>query len=220
MALDLENEEKETDTISIEQKICNAIYDNDMDELQLLLLEDADLNKLDNYGKKGNEKITPLFIACSKKNLKACKLLIKFKAKVDIHSFPSAITPLHIAAQWAQHKIVALLLKNGANPVANNNKNKNPLQIIGSKYKQSQITDKIMDAKMETQILLLEAGGKKATDFQEEIDNDLADAEDGLAGLKNESNMRIKKIQKQKNQVFESNIIANMRLHVQKYAEI
>merc|ERR1712228_460685 len=49
---------------------------------------------------------------------------------------------------------------------------------------------------MGTQILLLEAGGKKADDFQEEIDNDmgdLADAEDGLAALKNESNVRIKK---------------------------
>ena len=49
---------------------------------------------------------------------------------------------------------------------------------------------------METQILLLTAGGKKADDFQQEIDDDLADAEDGLAGLKAESNMRIKKVQK------------------------
>merc|ERR1712130_186388 len=56
----------------------------------------------------------------------------------------------------------------------------------------------------ETQILLLEAGGKKADDFQEEIDNDLADAEDGLAGLKNESNLRIKKIQKQNNKKFDA----------------
>merc|ERR1712154_705460 len=77
-------------------------------------------------------------------------------------------------------------------------------QIIGSKYKQKQLTNKIAEAKMETQILLLEAGGKKATAFQEEIDNDLADAEDGLAGLKNESNMRIKKIQKQNNKKFDA----------------
>ncbi len=164
----------------------------------MLLLEDADLNKLGTYGKKGNQKITPLHIACSKKNLKACKLLIKFKAKADIKSFPSGMTPLHIAAQWAQHKIVALLLKNGANPVANNNKNKNPLQIIGIKYKGDKQNDaSVIEGKMETQILLLEAGGKKATDFQDELDQDLADAEDGLDGLKAESNLRIKKIQKQ-----------------------
>eukprot|EP01083_Nonionella_stella_P252206 869273_1 len=200
MAYDPDNDDdlKEKDNVSIEQQICNAIYANDIDELQMLLLEDADLNKLGTYGKKGNQKITPLHIACSKKNLKAVKLLLKFKAKADIKSFPAGNTPLHIAATWAQHKIIAILLKNGANPVANNNKQKNPLQIIGKKYKNNQMNDpKVIEGKMESQILLLEAGGKKAVDFQDEIDQDIADAEDGLDGLKAESNMRIKKIQKQ-----------------------
>eukprot|EP00484_Ammonia_sp_Unknown_P017310 CAMPEP_0197031762 /NCGR_PEP_ID=MMETSP1384-20130603/10657_1 /TAXON_ID=29189 /ORGANISM="Ammonia sp." /LENGTH=301 /DNA_ID=CAMNT_0042461333 /DNA_START=50 /DNA_END=955 /DNA_ORIENTATION=- len=194
---------KENDT-PIEQQIVDAIYDDDIDKLQMLLLEDADLNKLAAYGRKGNEKITPLFIAASKKNLKACKLLIKFKADVNVKSFPNGNTPLHIAAMWAQHKIVALFLKNGANPVANNNKNKNPLQIIGSKYGRNQMSDEVMTGKMETQILLLEAGGNKADNFQAEIDEDLADAEDGLAGLKNEANTRIKKIQQQNNKQFDS----------------
>eukprot|EP01084_Bolivina_argentea_P005156 9745_1 len=202
MAYDPDNDDlKETnsDSVSIEQQICNAIYDNDIDELHMLLLEDVDLNKLGAYGKKGNQKITPLHIACSKKNLKAVKLLLKFKAKTNVKSFPSGYTPLHIAAMWAHHKIVALLLKNGANPKANNNKQKTPLQIIGSKYKQKQLNDpKIMEAKIETQILLLKASSKKkAKYFQDEIDQDIADAEDGLDGLKAESNMRIKKIQKQ-----------------------
>eukprot|EP01084_Bolivina_argentea_P005155 9744_1 len=201
MAYDPDNDDlKETnsDSVSIEQQICNAIYDNDIDELHMLLLEDVDLNKLGAYGKKGNQKITPLHIACSKKNLKAVKLLLKFKAKTNVKSFPSGYTPLHIAAMWAHHKIVALLLKNGANPKANNNKQKTPLQIIGSKYKQKQLNDpKIMEAKIETQILLLKASSKKkAKYFQDEIDQDIADAEDGLDGLKAESNMRIKKIQK------------------------
>eukprot|EP00483_Globobulimina_turgida_P001046 UN01048 len=165
MAYDPDNDD-EKENISIEQKICNAIYDDDIDELQMLLLEDADLNKLGAYGKKGNEKITPLHIACSKRNLKACKLLIKFKAKPEVKSFPKGNTPLHYAAMWAEHKIVRLLLKNGANPVTNNNKQKNPLQIIGSKFKNAQMNDsKVIEGKMETQILLLEAGGKKSYRF-------------------------------------------------------
>eukprot|EP01083_Nonionella_stella_P117682 350979_1 len=203
MALDPDNDhdlkEKEDDSSSIEQKICDAIYANDIDELQMLLLEDADLNKLGTYGKKGNQKITPLHIACSKKNLKAVKSLLKFKADPNVKAFPSGNTPLHIAAAWAQHKTVAVLLKNGAHPVTNNNKNKNPLQVIGSKIKQSKHNDAdVIEGKMETQILLLEAGGKTADKFQDDIDQDIADAEDGLAALKDEANMRVKKIQKHK----------------------
>merc|ERR550525_2074638 len=148
--------------------------------------------------------ITPLFIAVSKKNLKATKLLLKLKADPNIHSFPGGNTPLHIASMWAQHKIVALLLKNGANPVANNNKQKNPLQIIGSKYKPNNKDAKVANDKMECQILLLEAGGDKADQFQKEIDDDIADAMDGLEGLKAEANQRIKKIQKSKDQKFEA----------------
>jgi len=194
-AVDADDEELKEDSVSIEQKIVDAIYANDMDELQMLLLEDADLNKLGAYGKKGSEKITPLFIAVSKKNLKATKLLLKFKAEANIKSFPGGNTPLHVAAQWAQHKIVAALLKAGANPVANNAKNKNPLQVIGSKCKK-QNDKKVMEGKMETQILLLTAGGDKAEQFQAELDEDIADAEDGLKGLKVEANVRIKKVEK------------------------
>eukprot|EP01084_Bolivina_argentea_P065190 118827_1 len=192
------------DSKSIEEKIVQSIYDNDMDELRMLLLEDADLNKVAAYGKKGNEKITPLFIAVSKKNLTATKLLIKFKADVNVKSFPGGNTALHIAAMWAQHKIVAVLLKNGASPVVNNNKNKNPLQIIGCKYRADKIDDLVMEGKMETQILLLTAGGNSADEFQDSINQDLADAEDGLAGLKAESNMRIKKVQKAQGKKFDS----------------
>ena len=129
MAYDPDNDDlKEKDeSVSVEQKICNAIYANDIDKLKeiLVLEDDYDLNKLGAYGKKGTQKITPLHIACNKKSLKACKELIKFKADVNVKAFPSGNTPLHIAAAWAQHKIVAILLKSGAEPVANNNKNKN-----------------------------------------------------------------------------------------------
>ena len=62
MAYDPDDDDKDND-VSIEQQIVNAIYDNDMDNLRMLLLEDADLNKLAAYGKKGNEKVTPLHIA-------------------------------------------------------------------------------------------------------------------------------------------------------------
>lgn len=199
-----QEDEEEVNSDPIEQQIVAAIYDNDMDLLQKLLLEDADLNKLAAYGKKGTEKITPLFIAVSKKNLKATKLLLKFKSDPNVKSFPTGNTPLHIASMWAQHKIVALLLKNGANPVANNNKQKNPLQLIGSKYKSNNKDSKVADAKMECQILLLEAGGDKADEFQNEINDDIADAMDGLAGLKAEANQRIKKVQKASGKVLYS----------------
>lgn len=186
-----------------EEKLCQCIRDNDMDELRMVLLEDVDLNKLAAYG-KGTEKITPLFVACQCKNVEAVKLLLRFKSDAKIKSFPSGNTPLHIASGYASAKICELLLEKGADPVVNNNKGKNPLQIIGNKYKIDSLDDQLMEDKMETQIILLNAGSKRATNFQQEIDDDIADAEDGLAGLKMESNARIKKAEKSLQKRFDS----------------
>ena len=41
---------------------------------------------------------------------------------------------MHIASMYAAPEIIKLLLENGADPVANDNNGKNPLQMIGSKY--------------------------------------------------------------------------------------
>lgn len=206
-----EEEEVKDDGLSVEQKLIKTIYDGDFDEFRMVLLDDPDVFKLAAYGKKGNEKITPLFIAVSKKNLKMVKALIDYakgtgddpdkkqeKAAefVNIKAFPSGNTALHIAAMWAQHKIVNVLLKNGANPVENNNKKKNPIQIIGIKYKQSQITDKINDDKTETQVLLLMKGADKAQKYKEDRFGAMDDAYSALGGIKGDLNARLKAIGK------------------------
>lgn len=193
---------------SIEQKLYKAIKKQDIDDLQLLLYEDCNVNKLDAYGSKNfSSKRTLLHIACISKNFEAVKLLLKFKADPNIKAFPSGNTPLHIASMWAQALIVDVLLENGADPVINNQKNKNPLQVIGKKYKLTDDNlmyddDTILENKMETQILLLNAGGKRALNFQNKINADIAEAEDGLAGLKVESNARIKYVEKTQKKVY------------------
>ena len=211
-----EEEEVKDDGLSVEQKLVNAIYDNDWDKFELVILDNPDVTKLAAYGKKGNEKITPLFIAVSKKNLKMVKLMIKLvrghvdenddKAEeeaqarvakfVNTKAFPSGNTALHIASSWAQHKIVKVLIKNGANATINNNKKKNPIQIIGSKYKQSQITDKINEAKTETQVELLCSGADQAQKYKEDRFAAIDDAYSALGGIKGDLNERLKAIGK------------------------
>jgi len=181
-----------------------AIRKNDSNLMKRLIIENIEVNKLADYSPKSKEKLTLLHVAVGNKNEQAVKLLLQFKANPNIKSFPSGTTPLHIASQWCLPKIVEMLLKSGADPVANDNNGKNPLQIIGNKLPKDDFSIDIMDRKTETQVILLQAGGDKATKVQKEIDTEIANAEIGFQGLKIESNIRVKQTQKTMGKKFDS----------------
>mmetsp|Transcript_40452 Transcript_40452/g.35694 ORF Transcript_40452/g.35694 Transcript_40452/m.35694 type:complete len:392 (-) Transcript_40452:238-1413(-) len=116
-ATDSEDEE------SVEQKLINAIYADDLDEFRLILLDDPDFYKRDAYLKKGAEKVTPLHVAVMKKKVKFVEAIIKYVEKcnkdnaeqkiaelIDIPSFPKNNTVVHLAAQYAQAHILKILL--------------------------------------------------------------------------------------------------------------
>lgn len=192
------SDEDEKDT---NQEFATAIAKKDVDTMRELIVKGIQVNKLSNYG-KSKDKITLLHYACTKKSLSAVKILIKFKADVNIQAFPSGITPLYIAAQWAHAKIVELLLDNGADPGITNNKGKAPLNVIGLKLGDKS-SKKIISDKADVQLMILEATTKKAHQVQKELDTDILNAQIGLKGLKDTGNKKINNIQKKQGQKFD-----------------
>mmetsp|Transcript_97137 Transcript_97137/g.118970 ORF Transcript_97137/g.118970 Transcript_97137/m.118970 type:complete len:308 (-) Transcript_97137:136-1059(-) len=188
---------------SNEFKAAKALKDKDLDEFRMLMLEDLDINSLQKYNAKSKEKETLLHVAIRCKSLKGVQTLIKFKADINKPTFPSGNTPMHYASMYAVPEIVKLLLDKGATSTENNNKGKNPIQIIGSKLKNKNSID-ALDRTTETQLLLLDAGSKKAINVQQELTEDIQDAEAGLQGLKMESNAKIKAVVKAQKRNFDS----------------
>lgn len=122
-ATDSEDEE------TVEQKLVNAIYADDLDEFRLTLLDDPNFFKRDAYLKKGAEKVTPLHVAVMKKKPEFVEAIIKYIEKcnkdnaeekiaelIDIPTFPKNNTVVHLAAQYAQPVILKTLLYSNYDP--------------------------------------------------------------------------------------------------------
>lgn len=63
---------------------------------------------------------TPLNVAISKGDLETVKKFIEYGA--DVNQISEDLTPLMIAALYNKHEIIKILLANGANPKAKNEK--------------------------------------------------------------------------------------------------
>ncbi|EJF99104.1 ankyrin repeat domain-containing protein [Flavobacterium sp. F52] len=63
---------------------------------------------------------TPLNVAISKGDLETVKKFIEYGA--DVNQISDDLTPLMIAALYNKHEIIKILLANGANPKAKNEK--------------------------------------------------------------------------------------------------
>ena len=183
---------------SPEQQLLKAVQKKDVSKIKDILMTGVEINA---FVSVKSRKTTALHMACQKKSLKIVNLLIKCNADVQIQEFPSGRTPLHIASMYAAHKIVKVLLDNGANPVAEDNDGKNPMNLIGSKYPGDTASRAIIDGKSECQVLLLEAGSIKMMELKEQREARIKDVESGLQGLKIESNARIKQIEKAQEKV-------------------
>ncbi|XP_075072504.1 ankyrin repeat domain-containing protein 22 [Mixophyes fleayi] len=76
------------------EPICQAAYENDLDEVQLLLKEDPNnLNVKDQFG--GD---TPLICACRRGNIKVARFLLSMKADVNLRNNKER-TCLHYAVR-------------------------------------------------------------------------------------------------------------------------
>lgn len=101
----------------------SAVMDGDLNDLSFLLSNGSNPDAQDRSG------VTPLFLACSKKNLRASQLLIKGGAKVDIcdsHGNSPLWRVIFDYSEGDDIALVELLRAAGANPELNNNYGNSP----------------------------------------------------------------------------------------------
>ena len=76
-----------------------------------------------------DDGFTPLHSACGEDKIEAAKVLIEAGADVNAVSHRKCSTPLHVAAQWGCHAIVALLLESGADLTLVDSKGETPRDV-------------------------------------------------------------------------------------------
>ena len=109
----------------------NAVERNDINNVEKLLNEGEDINKIVNI-RVFNSSTAPLHVAAEKGYYDIAELLIKRKAKINIQD-NKLQTPLHLASRWGHYEIVQLLLDNNANKNIKDSKGNSPLHwaVIG-----------------------------------------------------------------------------------------
>ncbi|GHS93191.1 hypothetical protein AGMMS49949_06200 [Alphaproteobacteria bacterium] len=111
-------------------KLFNAIQNGDLEAVQQLLNEGADINAKDNSDQ------TPLFIAVSKKETEIIKLLLDTKGiAVNAKNQEAERTSLHVAARDGFYDIVKLLVEKEADVQAGDKHRSTPLHYAASNGK-------------------------------------------------------------------------------------
>lgn len=111
-------------------KLLKAIEENDIDNINTLLKNGADINlpKKKSSKKMFSDGFTPLHLACYKNNLEIIKLLLGNGANVELRN-EDGYTSLHVACTSKNFDTIKLLLDNGADVNAINQYGQRPLHI-------------------------------------------------------------------------------------------
>ncbi|OPJ84454.1 ankyrin repeat domain-containing protein 22 [Patagioenas fasciata monilis] len=109
---------------NVVQPICQAAYNNDFNEVRLLLERNSKyLNIQDSRG--GD---TPLICACKKGNNRIVSYLLKRNANVNLRD-KSGCTALHYACEMRNQEVIPLLLEARADTSVKNQDGETPLDI-------------------------------------------------------------------------------------------
>eukprot|EP00438_Fugacium_kawagutii_P024104 Skav209057 [mRNA] locus=scaffold760:146948:147734:- [translate_table: standard] len=121
---------REEEGFELETQLHVAAREGQIEKLQRLILQRADVNKVD------VDLYTPLHRACDNKNAACTELLLKAKADPDVsHPGLDGWTPLHVAAWNNSPECTALLMAAGADCTAIDWYGKTPLSLAGKDAK-------------------------------------------------------------------------------------
>lgn len=104
-------------------KLHDAVKDGDIVLVKKILRSGTNVDSYKElyFSETGSMKVTPLHIACIKDNLEMVKLLLSFKADIELTTNPKSytenLTPLELTAEQGHENIAGELLVNGAKAV-------------------------------------------------------------------------------------------------------
>lgn len=111
----------------------SILYNPKAKAAEVLLKHGADPNRLNDapyYDKlDGESSLSYLTIATIEGKTDFVRVLLKYKAKVNMTCPDNGMSALHYAAKWNRTEIIPMLLKAGANKRAKDKQGRTPLQI-------------------------------------------------------------------------------------------